>query len=40
MSLNDIFPDLTESKISTEIEINKIFNSKNGEKKRCSCIIF
>ena len=40
MSLNDIFPDLIESKISTEIEINKIFNSKNGEKKRCSCIIF
>ena len=37
MCLNEIFPDLIESKIFSEIEINKIFNQ--NEKKHC-CIIF
>ena len=38
MCLNDIFPDLTECKISSEIEMNKIF--KQSEKKTFCCIIF
>ena len=38
MTLNEIFPDLSESKILTENEIEKIFN--NQEKNYCKCIIF
>ena len=38
MTLNEIFPDLSESKILTENEIEKIFN--NQEKNYCKCKIF
>ena len=38
MTLNEIFPDLSESKILTENEIDKIFNNK--EKNYCKCKIF
>ena len=37
MSLNEIFPDLIGSKISSEIEINEMLNKR--EKQHC-CIIF